>query len=834
MDKQLWSKSVPHLVAILFFIIVSYVYFSPVLDGKVVVGHDNQTWAGMSKETRDYNATHKAPTLWTNSMFGGMPTYQISMETPADAVSFIYSFFTVFPRPVFYLILYLIGFYILMLSLRINPWLSIVGSIAFSFASFNFIIVAAGHSSQAITIAYMAPVIGSVVMAFRDRRWLGAILTSIFLALGIKAGHFQIVYYVLMIILIFGISELIYSIKYKQYTDFLKTMGALSISLVLAVGINATTLITTSEYGKYSMRGQSSAATQGTEAAKGGLDKDYITQWSYGIGETLTLLIPDFRGGASDGTLTENSATGKKLDALGANTSQIMNTQKWPLYWGSQPMTSGPVYLGAIVCFLFILGLFLVEGRYKWWLLAATVLSVILAWGKNFGLVTDFFINYVPLYNKFRTVAMILVIAGYTMPIMAILAVQRIVKGDINPQKLKKAFTWALGITGGLSLLFALIPSLAGNFISPSDSQFTGDYAFLQNTLPIDREALLRADAFRSLIFIVLAAATLWFFIKKKIKPLPLYLVLGFLILIDMYPVAKRYLNDSNFESKTAAADIKPSVADKDILQDHSYYRVLNLAVSPFNDASTSYFHKSIGGYHGAKLRSYQDVIDAQLIPEIDSIFSTFKQAKSVADIQQPLAKQGVLNMLDMKYLIYDPQAPPVLNPYANGSQWLVKRIVPVATQAMALQKIGQIDTKHEAVVTQAVAATLPASFGSDTSATIILQKYEPNQLIYDFNSKSPQIAVFSEIYYPKGWHAFINGEQAPFFEANYLLRAIVLKPGQYQVTFRFDPTSYSLGKTLSLIASFLLIIFVLVGFFLLYRKYRKNKKTSKNDSSIQ
>ena len=834
MDKQLWSKSVPHLVAILFFIIVSYVYFSPVLDGKVVVGHDNQTWAGMSKETRDYNATHKAPTLWTNSMFGGMPTYQISMETPADAVSFIYSFFTVFPRPVFYLILYLIGFYILMLSLRINPWLSIVGSIAFSFASFNFIIVAAGHSSQAITIAYMAPVIGSVVMAFRDRRWLGAILTSIFLALGIKAGHFQIVYYVLMIILIFGISELIYSIKYKQYTDFLKTMGALSISLVLAVGINATTLITTSEYGKYSMRGQSSAATQGTEAAKGGLDKDYITQWSYGIGETLTLLIPDFRGGASDGTLTENSATGKKLDALGANTSQIMSTQKWPLYWGSQPMTSGPVYLGAIVCFLFILGLFLVEGRYKWWLLAATVLSVILAWGKNFGLVTDFFINYVPLYNKFRTVAMILVIAGYTMPIMAILAVQRIVKGDINPQKLKKAFTWALGITGGLSLLFALIPSLAGNFISPSDSQFTGDYAFLQNTLPIDREALLRADAFRSLIFIVLAAATLWFFIKKKIKPLPLYLVLGFLILIDMYPVAKRYLNDSNFESKTAAADIKPSVADKDILQDHSYYRVLNLAVSPFNDASTSYFHKSIGGYHGAKLRSYQDVIDAQLIPEIDSIFSTFKQAKSVADIQQPLAKQGVLNMLDMKYLIYDPQAPPVLNPYANGSQWLVKRIVPVATQAMALQKIGQIDTKHEAVVTQAVAATLPASFGSDTSATIILQKYEPNQLIYDFNSKSPQIAVFSEIYYPKGWHAFINGEQAPFFEANYLLRAIVLKPGQYQVTFRFDPTSYSLGKTLSLIASFLLIIFVLVGFFLLYRKYRKNKKTSKNDSSIQ
>jgi len=825
MNKQLWSKSVPHIAAILFFIVVSYVYFSPVLDGKVVVGHDNQTWAGMSQETRDYNASHDSPTLWTNSMFGGMPTYQIAMQTPTDAVSFIYSFFTAFPRPVFYLILYLIGFYILLLSLRINPWLSIVGSIAFAFATFNFIIIAAGHSSQAITIAYMAPVIGSVVMAFRDRRWLGAILTAVFLALGIKAGHVQIVYYVLMIILVFGISELIYSIKYKQYADFLKTLGALSISVVLAVGINATTLITTYEYGKYSMRGQSSAATQNPETTKGGLDKDYITQWSYGIGETLTLLIPDFKGGSSDETLSENSATGQKLDALGANTAQIMSTQKWPLYWGSQPMTSGPVYLGAIVCFLFILGLFLVEGRYRWWLLAATILSILLAWGKNLDALTNFFIDYVPFYNKFRTVSMVLVIAGYTMPIMAILAVQRLVKGDIDPQKLKKAFMWALGITGGLSLLFALIPSLAGNFISSSDSQFTGDYAFLQNTLPIDRASLLRADSFRSLIFILLAAATLWLFIKKKIKPLPLYFILGFLILIDMYPVAKRYLNDSDFESKTTAATIKPSVADNDILQDHSYYRVLNLAVSPFNDASTSYYHKSIGGYHGAKLRSYQDVIDVQLIPEIGTIFSTFKQAKSVADIQQPLAKQGVLNMLNMKYLIYDPQSPPIPNPYANGSQWLVQKIVPVATKNIALQTIGQIDTKHEAVVTQAIASTLPASFGSDTTATLALQQYEPNQLIYNFQSKSPQIAVFSEIYYPKGWQAFINGEQVPFFEADYLLRAMVLKPGQYQITFRFNPTSYQLGNTLTLIASILLIIFVLGGLFLLYKKCKKRKE---------
>jgi hypothetical protein len=821
MDKSFWSKSVPHVVAILFFIIISYVYFSPVLDGKVVIGHDNQTWAGMSKETVDYNATHKTPTLWTNSMFGGMPTYQIAMKTPADAVSFIYSFFTVFPRPVYYLILYLIGFYILLLSLRINPWLSIVGAVAFAFASYNFIIIAAGHSSKAITIAYMAPVIGSVIMSFRGRRWLGAILTAVFLSLGIKAGHYQIVYYVLILLFVFGISELIYSIKFKQYADFLKTTGALFISLILAVGVNATTLITTYEYGKYSMRGEGSAATSNDHASSG-LDKDYITQWSYGIGETLTLLIPDFRGGASDGMLSENSATGQKLDALGADASQIMSTQKWPLYWGDQPMTSGPVYVGAIVCFLFILGLFLVEGRYKWWLLAATILSIMLAWGKNFGLLTDFFINHIPMYNKFRTVSMILVIAGYTMPILAVLAIQRTAKGDYDLQKFKKALLWSFGITGGLSLLFALIPSLAGSFVSPSDNQFTGDYSFLKTTLPLDREALLRADAFRSFIFIALAAITIWFFTKKKIKTLHLYAILGILILLDMYPVAKRYLNDSNFESKTKAADILPTLADKDIMQDTTYYRVLNLSVSPFNDASTSYFHKSIGGYHGAKLRSYQDLIDVQLIPEIESIFNAFKQAKTMADIQQALAHQVALNMLNMKYLIYDPKAPPIPNPYANGSQWFIKKIVTVPDKASALQKVGEIDTKTEAVVTSSVAASLPTSFGNDTTATITLQKYEPNQLIYNYRSKSPQIVVFSEIYYPKGWNATIQGEKVPFFEADYLLRAMLLKPGTYQITFTFEPTSYSLGNMVSLISSILLALFVLVGLFVLYHK--KNK----------
>ncbi|GAT61844.1 YfhO family protein [Paludibacter jiangxiensis] len=825
MNKQLWSKAWPHMAAILFFIVISYVYFSPVIDGKVVVGHDNQTWAGMSKETTDFNGSHDSPTLWTNSMFGGMPTYQIAMDSPSTAVSFIYSFFTNFPRPVFYLILYLIGFYILLLSLRVNPWLSALGAIGFAFASYNFIIIVAGHSSKAITLAYMAPVIGSVVMSYRSNRWLGAILTAIFLALGIKSGHIQIVYYVMMLLGVFIVSELIYAILEKQIKSFLITSAGLLGAAIIAMGINATTLITTYEYGKYSMRGQSSDTAHSAQKSNGGLEKDYITQWSYGVGETMTLLMPDFYGGSSIGTLDENSNTGKKLSSLGADATQIMSTQKWPLYWGSQPSTSGPVYIGAIICFLFVLGLFLVDGKYKWWLLAGTVLSIMLAWGKNFGILTNFFIDYVPYYNKFRTVAMILIIAGYTMPIMAILALQALIKNNIDKAKLTKSLYWAAGITGGLCLLFWLIPSLAGNFVSPEDAQFSGDYSFLKTTLPLDRQAIMKADALRSLIFIVLAAGAIWVYAKNKLKAAHLYLIFAVLFIADMYPVAKRYLNDDNFVSKQTAQATKPTQADKFILQDKSDYRVLNLAVSPFNDASTSYFHKSIGGYHGAKLRSYQDLIDVQLIPEMQAISNVFQHAKTLTDVQAPLAKLSVLNMLNMKYLIYNPEAMPITNPYANGTQWFVKKIIPVENNSEALRKVGQIDTKNEALVEKAVATSLPATFAKDTTATITLKKYEPNDLVYSYKSNSDQVAIFSEIYYDKGWTAYVNGAQVPYFKANYLLRGIALKPGQYDVEFKFDPPSYSTGNTISYASSILLVLIVLGGGFFAWRRNTKDPK---------
>jgi hypothetical protein len=823
MNKQLWSKIWPHLAAIVIFIIVSYAYFNPVLDGKVVVGHDNQTWAGMSKEAGDYNASHDTPTLWTNSMFGGMPTYQIVMDTPSTAVSFIYSFFTAFPRPVYYLILYLIGFYILLLAFRVSPWLSMAGAFAFAFASYNFVIIAAGHSSKAITLAYMAPVIGSVVMAFRYKRLTGAILTAIFLALGIKSGHVQIVYYVLLILGIFAISELIFAIKDKTYIPFLKTVGALAVSVILAMGINATTLLTTYEYGQYTMRGQSSDTAHASQKSKGGLERDYITQWSYGIGETMTLLIPDFNGGSSMASLDEKSATAQKIESMGVpNVAQVMKDFKLPLYWGDQPSTSGPVYVGAIVCFLFILGLFLVDPRHKWWLLAATVLSIMLAWGKNFGLLTDFFIDHFPYYNKFRTVSMILTIAGYCMPILGILALQTVINKKVDTKKLKISLLWSAGITAGLCLILWLIPSLAGNFISPADNQFTGQYEFLKGTLPVDREAMLKGDALRSFIFILLGAAAIWAFALQKIKTAHLYVIFTILFLADMYPVAKRYLNNDNFVSKQTAAAVKPSPADQEILQDKSYYRVLNLTVSPFNDASTSYFHKSIGGYHGAKLRSYQDLIDVQLIPEMESLFTQLKTVRTLEEARAPLAQMQVINMLNTKYLILDPASHPLPNSYANGSQWFVRKIVTVPDGSAALKQIGTIDTKHEAVVEKSVAGTLSSTFGQDTAAVITLKSYEPNKLVYSYLSASPQIAVFSEIYYDKGWNAYINGNKVPYFKADYLLRAIQLKPGKYDVEFRFEPRSYNIGNTLELVASLMLILLVAGGLTLFFLKKRK------------
>ncbi|MDD4489598.1 MAG: YfhO family protein [Paludibacter sp.] len=827
MNKTLLQKITPHLIAVSLFIIISFLYMKPVLEGKQLLGHDSESWMCMAKETIDYNENHDDVTLWTNAMFGGMPNYQISMHQHFNLFKYIEDVLKKLPIPVFLLILYFACFYILLLNFKINPWLAIVGSITFTFASYNLIIIAAGHNSKAITIAYMAPLIGSIYLTFRSKKIIGSILTAFFLSLAIHANHIQILYYTLFIVLCFGLIELIFSIKEKQLKSFLQSAGLAIAAAILAIGTNATSLMTTNEYSKFTMRGESNGLNIDTQSSQEGLNREYITQWSYGVDETMTLLIPNFKGGASSGKLGENSHTAERIaESFGrGNIKKIMDGLRFNTYWGTQPGTSGPVYLGAIVLLLFVFGLFILDKRLLWWLVPMIILMLMLSWGKNFQWLTDIFIDYVPLYNKFRTVSMTLVAAGFGITLIAMLALKEIFNPQTDKKKLVKPLLISTAITGGVALIFAIIPSLAGNFSSEMDTQiarqftnaYQADFSFLTETLPADRKAMLQSDAFRSLLFIMAAATLIWFYLNNKLKQNIVIAALGVILLLDLVPVAKRYLNDENFGRKRNLSNlIKPTEADKFILQDKNEFRVLNLTVNIFNDASPSYFHKNIGGYHAAKLRRYQELVNLHLTNEIQKFYSI----RSIEQFDSLVQQLGVLNMLNMKYIIMDPNSQPLLNPYANGNVWFVNNIVKANHADDEMQLLGQINTKTELVVDKSIApemlkAGIPA--GNDY---IRLTSYKPNHLVYDYNAQTDQVAVFSEIFYDKGWNAYINGEKAPYFRANYLLRAMQLKAGNYQIEFKFEPKSYNIGNTIALISSLLLI-----ACFALYFILKKSSK---------
>ncbi|MFV0391060.1 MAG: YfhO family protein [Paludibacteraceae bacterium] len=810
----------PHLVTLLLFIVIAFVYFIPVIEGKELVAHDTDSWRCMAQETIQYNETHDDVTLWTNSMFGGMPNYQISVNQPNNVLQYVEKVILTLPRPVSNVFLYLICFYILLLAFGLKPWQALVGSIGFTFASYNFIVIAAGHNSKAITIAYIAPMIGAVFLAYRKKLVLGGVLTAFFLSLAIRANHIQILYYALIILLIFGVVEFIFSLKDKTIPIFLKATAVVVIAALIAVGMNATALLTTNEYSKYTMRGESNGLTTDTQNSQHGLNKDYITQWSYGVGETMTLLIPNFNGGGSVGELGTKSRSAQHLRSLNVSESQIRDIVKqMPLYWGNQPSTSGPVYIGAIVFFLFVVSFFLVDKRLKWWLVPMIVLTLMLSWGKNFMPLTDFFIEHVPLYNKFRSVSMTLVATGFGIALLAFLAMKEIFEGNIPKEKLTKSILLSAAITGGISLIFALIPSLAGNFISPQDAQFQGDYAFLKDTLPLDRKAMLRADAWRSIAYIVIAALILWTFAKGFVKKNVAVALLGFFILFDLAPVAKRYLNNDNFEPKRPKQLVQTTPADEIILQDKAQYRVLDATVNIFNDATPSYFHKNIGGYHAAKLRRYQELINMQMESEIGSLFGAFGKATSSEEIILTLDTLGVLNMLNLKYIIYNKQSPPLVNPYNNGNAWFVENIRVAANADEEMKLVGEIDTKRELVIDKTLADKLSEKVTLDSTASITLKSYAPNHLVYSVDTKTDQVAVFSEIYYDKGWKATINEQEVPYTRVNYLLRAMPLKAGAYELEFRFEPKSYTAGNTIALISSILLILAIAGYFVWPYRK---------------
>lgn len=816
-----WKKILTQIGIITTFLVIAFFYCSPVFEGKTLLGHDTESWAYSAKEARDYNKTHDEPTLWTNSMFGGMPTYQITMPKNYNFLGYAQDILQQLPTSVFFIFLYLTCFYIALLCFGVNKWLSAIGSIAFTFASYNFIIIAAGHATKVVAIAYMAPLIGSIYLAFRKNKFIGALLTTIFLSLAIKSNHVQILYYTLFVLLFFGISEFIYAIKEKTVKPFFQTFGILCAAAIIAIGMNATMLLTTYEYSKYTMRGKSNGLTI-TEAGKQqGLDKDYITQWSYGVDETMTLLIPNYKGGASVGTLSVESETAKELQKRGVrNIEQTMQQFRLPLYWGDQPFTAGPVYFGAIVIFLFVIGIVLLNNRTKWWLLATIILTLMLSWGRNFMPLTEFFIDYIPMYNKFRTVSMTLVATGFCIALMAILALKELINNNVEKAKKQKSLIIAGSITGGICLLFTLFPTIAGDFISPSDAmQFQGDYTFLKETIVTDRVQMLKTDAFRSFIFIALTFAILFFYLSGKLKNNILYSSLAILILADMYPICRRYFNDDNFEFKNINNLKKPKVADQFILKDKDYFRILDATVDIFNDASPAYFHKNIGGYHAAKLRRYQEIIDIYLAKEIQQ---TLSNAATISDIVDNMQYANILNMLNMRYLIYNKDAQPIENPYANGVAWIVSNYKIVENADQEMLSLGIEDLKQTAIIDKNAVTTLP-EIVFDSTAKINIETYEPNKLIYHTKAATKQLAIFSEIFYDKGWNVYIDGEKADYFRANYLLRAMIIPAGEHEIIFKFEPKSFTIGNYIAITSSIVLIVLLSLFVFFTIKQKKSN-----------
>ncbi|HPS62788.1 MAG TPA: hypothetical protein PLK82_06985, partial [Bacteroidales bacterium] len=733
-----FKKLLPYLAAVAIFVVITMVYFSPLLEGKKMVQSDIIHFKGMSKEIIDYRAKTGQEALWTNSMFGGMPAYQISVNYSGNMVGYLDNLLTLgLPHPAGIVFLYFLGFFILLLALGADPWLSIAGAIAFAFSSYFFIIFEAGHNSKAHTIAYMAPVMAGIILTMNRKYLWGGLLTAIFLSLQIKANHPQITYYFAFIALLYGFFRLIQAFREKQLPSFFTSVGVLSIAALFAVLTNLTSLWATYEYGKYTIRGKSELTTE-KENRTSGLDKDYATQWSYGIGESMTLLVPDCYGGSSSRELSPNSKVAEAMRANGVPDETIRQYTSQPsgfLYWGPEPFTSGPVYIGAIVVFLFVLGLLIVKGPMKWWLLTGTVLSLVLAWGRYLMPVTDFFMQYVPMYNKFRAVSMTLVIAEFTMPLLGFLALKELAGSTRARRDLFRSLWISAAVTAGVALLMALLPEMFFTFSSSKDITYEQQYqlpSWFMQAIREERIRLLRLDAIRSAIFILLGAGVIGALVFKKLKPVYAFLLLGVLILADMFPVNKRYINNSSFSSPSRMeTPYEATSADEQILNDKQDpdFRVLNLAVDPFLDASTSWFHKSIGGYHGAKLRRYQEIIEGHIYPEIRS-FARRGNTDSTP----------VLNMLNTRYIIVpagkENQVMAFPNQKVLGNAWFVGAVRNAGNADEEIAALKNIRPDSVAVVAKEFESQISGfRGGKDSSDRIVLDSYSPNDLQYHYRS---------------------------------------------------------------------------------------------------
>ncbi len=824
---KVWKQWLPELLVVVLFALISFAYFFPAdTQGRILFQHDSSAGRGLGHESTEYYERTGKQTRWTNSVFSGMPTYQLSPSySSTDGLGNIMKAYHMWlPENVWFIFAYLLGFYILLRAFDFRRSLAVLGSILWAFSSYFLIIIAAGHLWKVMALAYLPPMIAGIVLAYRGKYLSGFIVTAVFTAFEIKANHVQMTYYFLFVVFFMLIAFLVQAIREKRFGGFMKATLACVAGALIGISINISNLYHTWQYSQETMRGKSELVKKNTKnQSSNGLDRDYITQWSYGVDETWTLLVPNTKGGASV-PMSQNKITQEK-----ANPEYAQIYDQLGQYWGEQPGTSGPVYVGAFVLMLFILGLFIVKDPLKWALLAATILSVLLAWGRNFMPLTDFFIDYMPMYSKFRAVASILVIAEFTIPLLAMLALKRIVEEpEILTKKIKFVYI-SFALTGGIALLFALMPTLFfSDFISSQEmralSQIPAEQLnpLLSNIREI-REAIFTADCWRSFWIIVIGTLFLLLFKAKKLKAEYMIAAMAILCLIDLWQIDKRYLNDSMFVPKSVREQpIQMTTTDQQILQDKSInYRVLNFSTNTFNENETSYYHKSIGGYHPAKLRRYQDMIDHYIAPEMQKVMMAVSNAKGDMTKVNGDSVCPVLNMLNTKYFIIPlqgGQTVPITNIYSYGNAWFVD----VDNANQEIERVGQINLRHEAVADAKFKEQLGESKVQDNTSIAKITSYEPNHLVYDVKSGKGGVIVFSEVYYP-GWTATVDGEPAELGRVNYILRALNVKPGAHKIELSFSPKSVSTTETIAYIAFAILVMAVLLVCFI---EWKKKKRT--------
>ncbi|WP_431167433.1 YfhO family protein [Tenacibaculum halocynthiae] len=795
-----FKKFLPYVIAIVVFTIASLIYFNPVLSGKQIKQSDITQFKGMSKQVVDYRVENGEEPYWLGNAFSGMPAFQVSAYYPNDFVRYLDKGLRFLPRPADYLFLYFLGFFLLLIALKVDWKLAILGSLSFGFSTYLIIIFGAGHNAKAHAIGYMPMVIAGVLYLFQKRYLLGFVVTSLAMALEIYANHPQMTYYLGFCLLILVIVEGIEAVKTKEVSVFIKQVSVLVVAVIIGVSVNATRLMSMKQYADFSTRGKSELTINpdGTPKEKStGLDKEYITEYSYGIAETFNLIMPRFMGGGTFEKLGEDSNFYQTLESNAGKSVAKEYSNQVLTYWGKQPIVEAPAYIGVILFFLFFLGVFLVRGRLKYWLVSATIFSILMSWGKNFEVLTNFFIDYVPLYNKFRAVSSIQVIAELCVPLLGVIALKEFFSSKVSSEEKKEALKKALYLIGGLLLVFTVFGSSLFAFEGIRDAQYQ-QLPELIDALKSDRKSMLFMDGIRSLILVTLSAGLLWFLLKNKLKEIPVIIGLTVLILFDLISVDINYVNKEDFTTKRKV--IKPFVASKannEILKDKSYYRVANFATNPMMDGRTSYFHNSIGGYHAAKMKRYQELFDYQI-------------AKN---------NMEVLNMLNTKYFIAGEDKFQE-NPEANGNAWFVNNIKLVNSADEEIKALDNLKTNEVAVLRKSSLENSKINFPQekDSTATIALIKNAITELVYKSTTRKEQFAVFSEIYYKDGWNAYIDGELVPHYRVNYVLRGMLVPKGNHTIEFKFQPKVIKTGSTIALL-SYVLLLLVSIGWFFLNRK---------------